>query len=97
MSISKLWAVSTPSAKMKTMHRNEDWQHDAKKLAEELLELSTELVKQSNKPHKDYHDKIQDELADVAYRMDKMMVYYDRMAIATRITDKWGNEEFEDE
>ena len=91
MSISKLWAVSTPSARMKMMHRNEDWQHDAKKLAEELLELSTELVKQSNKPHKDYHDKIQDELADVAYRMDKMIEWYSTEAMAQRMIDKWGD------
>ena len=75
------------------MHNNEDWKHDAKKLAEELLELATELVKQYNKPHKYYHDKIQDELADVTYRMDKMMAYYDSIAIATRITNKWGKKD----
>ena len=77
------------------MHKNEDWKHDANKLAEELLELATELVKQSNKPHKDYHDKIQDELADVAYRLDKMVEWYDTKAMAQRMVDKWGGEKDE--
>ena len=31
------------------MHNNEDWKHDAKKLAEEAIELAGELIKQSNK------------------------------------------------
>jgi NTP pyrophosphatase (non-canonical NTP hydrolase) len=75
------------------VHNNEDWKHDAKKLAEELLELATELVKQSNKPHKDYHDKIQDELADVAYRLDKMVEWYSTEAMAQRMVDKWGGKE----
>jgi NTP pyrophosphatase (non-canonical NTP hydrolase) len=73
------------------MHRDKDWKHDAKKLTEELLELATELVKQHNKPHKYYHDKIQDELADVAYRMDRMIEWYSTEAIAQRVVDKWGD------
>ena len=72
------------------MHRGKDWKHDAKKCIEELSELTTELIKQYNKPRKDYHDKIQDELADVIYRTDKMVLYYDQDAIERRITDKWG-------
>tara|TARA_Y100000310_G_scaffold125034_1_gene123881 strand:+ start:118 stop:354 length:237 start_codon:yes stop_codon:yes gene_type:complete len=75
------------------MHKNEDWKHDANKLAEELLELAVELVKQSNKPHKDYHDKIQDELADVAYRMDRMIEWYSTEAMARRMIDKWGDKD----
>ena len=75
------------------MHKNEDWKHDANKLAEELLELAAELVKQSNKPHKDYHDKIQDELADVAYRMDRMIEWYSTEAMAHRMIDKWGDKD----
>ena len=77
------------------MHKNEDWKHDANKLAEELLELASELVKQVNKPHRDYHDKIQDELADVAYRMDKMIEWYSTEAMAQRMVDKWGGEKDE--
>ena len=77
------------------MHKNEDWKHDANKLAEELLELATELVKQYNKPHKDYHDKIQDELTDVAYRLDKMVEWYSTEAMAQRMVDKWGGEKDE--
>ena len=72
------------------MHNNEDWKHDAKKLAEELLELAAELVKQYNKPHKDYHDKIQNELVDVAYRMDRMTEWYSTEVMAQRMVDKWG-------
>ena len=75
------------------MHKNEDWKHDANKLAEELLELASELVKQVNKPHRDYHDKIQDELADVAYRMDKMIEWYSTEAMAQRMIDKWGDKD----
>ena len=75
------------------MHKNEDWKHDANKLAEELLELASELVKQVNKPHKDYHDKIQDELADVAYRMDRMIEWYSTEAMAQRMIDKWGDKD----
>ena len=72
------------------MHNNEDWQYDASKLIEELLELASKLVKQSNKPHRDYHSNIQDELADVIYRTDKMVVYYDQDAMESRINNKWG-------
>jgi len=75
------------------MHKNEDWKHDANKLAEELLELASELVKQSNKPDKNYHSNIQDELADVAYRLDKMVEWYDTKAMAQRMVDKWGGKE----
>ena len=77
------------------MHNNEDWKHDANKLTEEMLELASELVKQYNKPHKDYHDKIQDELTDVAYRLDKMVEWYDTKAMAQRMVDKWGGEKDE--
>ena len=75
------------------MHNNEDWKHDANKLSEELVELAAELIKQSNKPHKDYHDKIQDELADVAYRMDRMIEWYSTEAMAQRMIDKWGDKD----
>ena len=75
------------------MHMDKDWKHDAKKLTEELLELATELVKQYNKPHKYYHDKIQDELADVTYRMDRMVEWYSTEAIAQRVVDKWGDKD----
>ena len=75
------------------MHKNEDWKHDANKLAEELLELASEIVKQVNKPHKDYHSKIQDEIADVSYRLNNMIEWYDTKAMAQRMVDKWGVDE----
>ena len=75
------------------MHKNEDWKHDASKLAEELLELASELVKQINKPHKDYHSKIQDELADVSYRLNNMILWYDTKVMAKRMIDKWGEKD----
>ena len=75
------------------MHKNEDWKHDANKLAEELLELAAELVKQLNKPHKDYHAKIQDEMADVSYRLNNMIEWYDTKVIAKRMVDKWGEKD----
>ena len=72
------------------MHKNEDWKHDANKLVEELLELASELVKQVNKPHKDYHSNIQDEMADVSYRLNNMIEWYDTKVMAKRMIDKWG-------
>ena len=75
------------------MHNNEDWKHDANKLTEEMLELASELVKQYNKPHKDYHSKIQDEIADVSYRLNNMIEWYDTKAMAQRMVDKWGVDE----
>ena len=75
------------------MHKNEDWKHDAGKLAEELLELAAELVKQLNKPHKDYHAKIQDEMADVSYRLNNMILWYDTKVMAKRMIDKWGEKD----
>ena len=75
------------------MHKNEDWKHDASKLAEELLELASELVKQINKPHKDYHSKIQDEMADVSYRLNNMILWYDTKVMAKRMIDKWGEKD----
>ena len=75
------------------MHKNEDWKHDAGKLAEELLELAAELVKLLNKPHKDYHAKIQDEMADVSYRLNNMIEWYDTKVMAKRMIDKWGEKD----
>ena len=76
--------------KVDKIHDSKDWQYDARKCIEELNELATELIKQYNKPHKDYHTKIQDELADVIYRTDKMVIYYSQEAIERRINNKWG-------
>ena len=73
------------------MHNNEDWKHDAKKLAEELIELAGELIKQTNKPWQDRHSKIQDELADVTWRLDRMLEWYDKKAIVKRMAHKWGD------
>ena len=75
------------------MHKNEDWKHDAGKLAEELLELAAELVKQLNKPHKAYHAKIQDEMADVSYWLNNMIEWYDTKVMAKRMIDKWGEKD----
>ena len=73
------------------IHYNKDWTIDALKLSEEMSELSTRIIQQVNKPHKDIHAKIQDEVADVAYRLNKMILWYDAQAIRKRMVDKWGN------
>ena len=75
------------------MHNNEDWKHDARKLSEELVELAGELIKQTNKPWQDRHSKIQDEIADVSYRLNNMIEWYDTKAIAKRMVDKWGGKD----
>ena len=59
-------------------------QYDYLKCIEELNELSTVLIQQFNKPHKDYGEKIVEEMGDVLYRLKNMMDYYDRDEILAR-------------
>ena len=75
------------------MHSSPEWQHDTKKLSEELIELASELIKQANKPWQDRHAKIQDELADVTYRLDKVIQWYDTKVIAKRMAEKSGDKD----
>ena len=64
--------------------------HTVLKCIEELNELATVLMQQHNKPTKDMYRKIQDEIADVKYRIGQIEQYYNQSAIDARIHRKWG-------
>ena len=64
--------------------------HTVLKCIEELNELATVLMQQYNKPSKDMYSKIQDEIADVKYRIGQIEQYYNQSAIDARIHRKWG-------
>ena len=59
-------------------------QYDYLKCVEELNELSTVLIQQFNKPHKDYSEEIVEEMGDALYRLENMMDYYDRDGVIRR-------------
>ena len=59
-------------------------QYDYLKCVEELNELSTVLIQQFNKPHKDYGEEIVEEMGDVLHRLENMMDYYDREGVIQR-------------
>ena len=59
-------------------------QYDYLKCVEELNELSTVLIQQFNKPHKDYGEEIVEEMGDALYRLENMMDYYDRKKVIQR-------------
>ena len=65
--------------------------HTILKCIEELNELATVLMQQHNKPSKDMYSKIQDEIADVKYRVGQVERYYNQPAINARIHRKWGD------
>ena len=64
--------------------------HAILKCIEELNELATVLIQQHNKPNKDMYSKIQDEIADVKYRVSQLEQRYDTRAIDARMYRKWG-------
>ena len=66
------------------------YNHTVLKCIEELNELATVLMQQHNKPTKDMYSKIQDEIADVKYRIGQIEQYYNQSAIDARIHRKWG-------
>jgi len=59
-------------------------QYDCLKCVEELNELSTILIQQFNKPHKNYGKEIVEEMGDALYRLENMMDYYDREKVIQR-------------
>ena len=61
---------------------------DILKCVEELNELASVLIKQHNKPRKDYHDHIIEEIGDVIYRVDNLYNYYDKDKVQKRIDYK---------
>ena len=76
---------------MDHLAKDEKWQHDARKCIEELNELAVVLIQQYNKPWTKKHGDIQDELADVQYRISNLIDrYYSEAAVLRRIQEKWG-------
>ena len=65
--------------------------HTILKCIEELNELATVLMQQHNKPSKDMASKIQDEIADVRFRLGQLEKYYDKQTIDDRINRKWDH------
>ena len=59
------------------LHHNEDWKRDGLKVVEEMAELSTRIMQQVNKPNGDLHDKITEEIADVASKLKTFTGHYD--------------------
>ena len=59
------------------------------KLVEELNELSTIIMQQSNKLYNDYTIEIQNEIADVQVWLTKYSSYFDENYVANRVIDKW--------
>ena len=66
-------------------------ERDVLKCIEELNELATVLIQQHNKPSKDMASKIQDEIADVRFRLGQLEKYYDKQTIDDRINRKWDH------
>ena len=63
-------------------------ERDILKCVEELNELASVLIKQHNKPRKDYHDHIIEEIGDVIHRVDNLYNYYDKDKVQKRIDYK---------
>ena len=59
-----------------------------RKAAEECSELTTVLVQQLNKPHKDFTERIIDELGDAYFRLDMLSEHLDQNKIAGRFREK---------
>ena len=49
---------------------------DGLKVVEEMAELSTRIMQQVNKPHKNLHTKIWDEISDVRVRLKTFAQHY---------------------
>ena len=73
-----------------------DQEWEMRKTAEEC-ELTTILVQQLNKPHKDLGDEIVEELGDVLFRIERLKSYYDNEELTKRILHKITKEELRDE
>jgi hypothetical protein len=68
-----------------------------RKAAEECSELSTILLQQLNKPHKNLEEEIIEELGDVIFRIEKLKRHYDSGKVTQRILRKATKEELKNE
>ena len=59
------------------LHEEYEWMRDGLKVVEEMAELSTRILQQVNKPDKDLHAKIGQEIADVASKLKTFTGHYD--------------------
>ena len=58
------------------LHEEYEWMRDGLKVVEEMAELSTRIMQQVNKPHKNLHTKIWDEISDVSVRLKTFAQHY---------------------
>jgi len=63
-------------------------ERDLRKAAEECSELTTVLIQQLNKPHKDFSEEIIEETGDVLFRLENLRKHFDSDAISHRIDMK---------
>tara|TARA_R100001594_G_scaffold29078_1_gene54503 strand:- start:149 stop:382 length:234 start_codon:yes stop_codon:yes gene_type:complete len=63
-------------------------ERDLLKCVEELNELSTILLQQYNKPHRDLKDEIIEELGDVKWRLQKVIDHYGKKEVNRRVEFK---------
>ena len=67
-------------------------ERDLRKAAEECSELATILIQQLNKPHKDFSEKIEEEMGDVLFRLENLKKHFDFPTIVDRIKYKRNKE-----
>ena len=58
------------------LHEEYEWMRDGLKVVEEMAELSTRIMQQVNKPHKNLHTKIWYEVSDVSVRLKTFAQHY---------------------
>ena len=75
------------------MTRKTQYEHDHRKCMEECMELATALAFKQNKPNKDFTKEIEDEIADVYFRLEKLSHYYNWITITDRIKLKKKKEQ----
>ena len=52
------------------------WMRDGLKVVEEMAELSTRIMQQVNKPNKNLHSKIWEEISDVSVKLKTFAQHY---------------------
>ena len=58
------------------LHEEYEWMRDGLKVVEEMAELSTRIMQQVNKPNKNLHTKIWDEISDLSVRLKTFAQHY---------------------
>ena len=58
------------------LHEEYEWMRDGLKIVEEMSELSTRIMQQVNKPHKNHHTKILDAISDVSVSLKTFAQHY---------------------